>query len=108
MFQTGGKPSTWFPPVGLVELYVLRIVFYNTPTKKIRQIKISIVLFQDAHTPQKQSSIVEKDFPCSRIACEDGCVNDKHVQAQVMKSRGAIGTGFMATRGKPSTWFPRE
>ena len=21
MFQTGGKPSTWFPPVGLVELY---------------------------------------------------------------------------------------
>ena len=24
MFQTGGKPSTWFPPVGLVELYVSR------------------------------------------------------------------------------------
>ena len=23
MFQTGGKPSTWFPPVGLVELYEL-------------------------------------------------------------------------------------
>ena len=22
MFQTGGKPSTWFPPVRLVELYV--------------------------------------------------------------------------------------
>ena len=22
MFQTGGKPSTWFPPVGLVELYL--------------------------------------------------------------------------------------
>ena len=22
LFQTGGKPSTWFPPVGLVELYV--------------------------------------------------------------------------------------
>ena len=21
LFQTGGKPSTWFPPVGLVELY---------------------------------------------------------------------------------------
>ena len=25
MFQTGGKPSTWFPPVGLVELYAQKI-----------------------------------------------------------------------------------
>ena len=25
MFRTGGKPSTWFPPVGLVELHVLRL-----------------------------------------------------------------------------------
>ena len=28
-FQTGGKPSTWFPPVGLVELYVLRKSFLH-------------------------------------------------------------------------------
>ena len=27
MFQTGGKPSTWFPPVGLVELYESRESF---------------------------------------------------------------------------------
>ena len=30
MFQTGGNPSTWFPPVGLVELYVLENILMNT------------------------------------------------------------------------------
>ena len=27
MFQTGGKPSTWFPSVGLVELYLQGNIF---------------------------------------------------------------------------------
>ena len=29
MLQKGGKPSTWFPLVGLVELYALRSDFPN-------------------------------------------------------------------------------
>ena len=34
MFQTGGKPSTWFPPVGLVELYLPS----NSALRKINSI----------------------------------------------------------------------
>ena len=36
MFQTGGKPSTWFPPVGHVELYVRINVFFIDPIRQIR------------------------------------------------------------------------
>ena len=39
MFQTGGKPSTWFPPVRLVELYESRESF--SKLRKFQNSKIS-------------------------------------------------------------------
>ena len=35
MFQTAGKPSTWFPPVRLVGLYFLGIIFLIYVIRKI-------------------------------------------------------------------------
>ena len=42
MFQTGGKPSTWFPPVRLVELFVhQKLTFSKFPSWGASQMWIS-------------------------------------------------------------------
>ena len=45
MFRTGGKPSTWFPPVELVELYVLRSL-------KFLKLKNLFVFFENSTFPK--------------------------------------------------------
>ena len=62
---------------------------------------------------QNQTSIVKDDFECDTFSSHDGFVNDKLLQAGPRhKTIRSIWDGFyyctnMATRGEPSTWFPR-
>ena len=62
MFQTGGKPSTWFPPVGLVELYFpSNSTFHkvNSITKILINFQIQECLSPGFHENSKISSFFQ-------------------------------------------------
>ena len=134
MFQTGGKPSTWFPSVGLVELYEIKNCFSKINSIKILEIsKFSwkshkmipwktIALRWKSHLhyhlmlifSQKQTSIHEEHFASGTFSYQHGFIKEKHVQRgpRPKKSRcswdGVYLRTSMATSGEPSTWFPLE
>ena len=72
MFQIGGKPSTWFPLVGLVELGVLRILlqvdvrsqsYFSKLTKKHTEMTCSTEMkFEDQVYFRLVDFLIEKRF----------------------------------------------
>ena len=100
MFHTGGKPSTWFPPVGLVELYDLRntfsrfesfqnskILYFSLKSQKMTSYqkfevrwKFHLHYHQVLILSQNETSIHEEYFACGTFSYQRGFVNEKPAQ----------------------------
>ena len=85
MFQTGGKPSTWFPPVGLVELYESRQSF-----SKSRNFQISKISKFSCENLRKSPSVEKLQPDGNFIYIITRCSYSAKMKLQYMKNTSAV------------------